>query len=126
MTSRSVLTTPKIFVSHSAQDAEVAGQLVALIRLAFNLPAQDIRCTSVDGSRLPGGAYTDGQLRKEILSADVLIGLISKSAIGSAYVMFELGARWGIAKPLIPVLAPGSDSSLLAGPPRRYQCSSRW
>jgi hypothetical protein len=116
MIDRRTFVPPKIFISHSARDARLAEQLVDLIRAAFNFSSKHIRCTSVDGTRLPGGAYTDEQVRREVAEATLLIGLISQNAISSAYVLFELGARWGAAKPLIPVLAPGSTPSMLAGP----------
>jgi len=116
MIDRQTCLPPKIFISHSSHDAQIAGQLIDLFKAAFNLPSRDIRCTSVDGSRLPGGAYTDEQIRREISGAVVLIGLISHNSVSSAYVLFELGARWGAGKPLIPVLMHGSKSSMLAGP----------
>jgi hypothetical protein len=53
----------RLFISHSAKDGSVAERLIELIQSALNLPAADIRCTSVDGYRLPGGASTEDQLR---------------------------------------------------------------
>jgi TIR domain len=109
-------STPLLFVSHSSRDKEIADALVRLFRSALNLRPDEIRCSSVDGYRLPGGADTDEQLRAEILTAETLIGIISPHGMSSAYVLFELGARWGARKHLIPVLVPGVDSSTLKGP----------
>ena len=60
----------KLFVSHSAKDAEIAEALIELIRNALGLPENSIRCTSVDRYRLPGGVKTEEQLREETLIAD--------------------------------------------------------
>jgi hypothetical protein len=46
----------------------------------------------------------------------VFVGLISRSSFASAYVLFELGARWGAQKTLMPLLAPGFDKGQLRGP----------
>lgn len=105
-----------IFISHSHQDAELVKRLITLLRASLNLPSDQIRATSIDGFRLPGGANTDEQLRTEVQGAAVLIGLISKSSLRSAYVIFELGARWGSGKPMVPLLAPEIGSDLLQGP----------
>ncbi len=94
----------------------MAGLLVDLLRSALNLPANEIRCTSVEGHRLAGGQETDRALRAEIRDCETFIGLISEASIESAYVLFELGARWGVERHLLPLLAPNADSGLLRGP----------
>jgi len=105
-----------VFISHSHDDAELVKRLIILLRSALNLPSQQIRATSVDGFRLPGGSNTTEQLRVEVQEAAVLIGLISKSSLQSAFVIFELGARWGSGKPMIPLLAPDMEPKFLVGP----------
>ncbi len=107
---------PRVFISHSSHDRELAGLLLDLLRSAINLPDESVRCTSVEGHKLAGGQETDRRLREEIRSCEAFIGLISEASIESAYVLFELGARWGTEKHLLPLLAPGANPSLLRGP----------
>jgi hypothetical protein len=111
-------TVPKVrlFISHASDDAVLAAHIVALFRAALNLPAEAIRCTSVDGHRLPGGADTDEQLRRELQETDALVGILSASGMRSTYVLIELGARWVLNKHLLPLLAPGTPASVLGGP----------
>lgn len=109
--------TIRLFISHASADAELAGRLVDLFRSSLNLPASAIRCTSVDGYRLPGGADTDDQLRREVVDeAEVFVGIVSGTSMRSVYVLFELGARWAVRKHLVPLLAPGAPVGLLGGP----------
>ena len=82
----------KLFISHSSDDTELATLLVQLLATALVMKSQDIRCTSVDGYRLPGGADADEQLRDEAWSAECFLGIISSQSLASAYVLFELGA----------------------------------
>ena len=114
--SSTVLDMTKIFVSHSGNDLTLAELVVSLMRSALTLSAREILCTSVDGHRLPAGADTDEHLRREVLVSPVFVGLISQSSFESAYVLFELGARWGAGKQLIPLLAPGFSAASLKGP----------
>jgi hypothetical protein len=88
----------RVFISHSSKDVGVAEKLIQLIRPALNLKVEDIRCTSVDGYRLPGGAKTDNNLQIEIHKCELLIGLVSSDSMNSHYTLFELGARWGAKK----------------------------
>ncbi len=115
--SESIGTGPvRVFISHSSADRELAERITRLFRLAMNLHPGSIRCTSVDGHRLPGGVDTSDTLKREIVEAEVFIGLISQSSNESAYVLFELGARWGASKILMPVLAPGMSFADMKGP----------
>jgi len=111
-----VISSKKVFISHSSKDAELAELLGALLRTALKLSKDDIRITSVDGYRLPGGVNSEDQLRNEIKNSLSFIGLISSDSIESPYVLFELGARWGFEKTLIPLLAPGVEAGILKGP----------
>ncbi len=106
----------QIFISHSSEDSVVAEHLANLFHTSLHLSKTEIRCTSVDGYRLPVGTNTDEQLRREVLECPVLVGLISQHSFESAYVLFELGARWGKNAFLAPVLAPGVSASVLRGP----------
>lgn len=106
----------RLFISHSSRDQELAGLLVELFRAGLELSPSEIRCTSVDGYRLEIGADTEDQLREEILEAPAFLGLISEAALGSSYVLFELGARWGAKLHIAPLLASTVDHRLLPGP----------
>ena len=72
-----------IFISHSSRDAHLATQLVNLLRLAFSLRVDEIRCTSVDGYRLKAGADTDDQLRREVRESQLFLALITPSSVTS-------------------------------------------
>lgn len=104
-----------IFVSHSSKDVDLAKALINLLKSALGLPANQIRCSSVDGYRLPVGVNTENKLREEVKAAKVVIGLITPSSLTSHFVMFELGARWGAGLFLAPLLA-GVVPSELKGP----------
>ena len=108
----------RVFISHSSLDKEVTAILINLLRQALNLGSGDIRCTSVDGFRLPAGVSTNEALRQEVYEAGIVIGLITPNSMGSAYVLFELGARWGAEKAMIPLLASGIKPEHLEGPLR--------
>lgn len=105
-----------IFISHSSQDEKIAKALIELLMIALNIPADRIRCTSVKGHQLEPGASVEETLRREINESKAFIGLITPSSLHSTYVLFELGARWGIQRHLVPVLALGIDASELKDP----------
>ena len=127
-----------IFISHSSADAKVAKALIDLLRDAFNIEPARIRCTSVPGYKLEAGAHTETQLRQEIQQSRVFIGLLSEISLDSAYVLFELGARWGMMQSnyyggmgmsgmknkIFPLLAAGASGSIIRGPLKAYNALS--
>lgn len=117
------VTAPRVFISHSSQDEKVAAALVELLGAALSLESADIRCTSVPGYKLPTGAHTSTQLREEINGAEVVMGIVTTYSIQSSYVLFELGASWGLGKPTFPLLARGAEFSIIPGPMRERHAS---
>ncbi len=107
----------KVFVSHSSKDKLLVNALEELIRLSLCLPASEIRCSSVDGSRIPGGATTDETLRSEVNSSGSFVVVLSPQSISSHWVVYELGARWGAGKSILPLLAPQASPDILRDGP---------
>jgi hypothetical protein len=104
-----------VFISHSSKDADLALALIELLKAGLGLLTNQIRCSSVDGYRLPVGVNSEATLREEVNEAKAVIGLITPSSLSSAFVMFELGARWGANQYLAPLLA-GVKPNELRGP----------
>lgn len=105
-TEADMASTMMVFVSHSSRDVSLATALVDLLQAAIRgLHANRIRCSSVNGYGLPGGVSTAEQLRRDINGTKVFVALITPNSLLSLYVMFELGARWGAKRPLVPLLA---------------------
>jgi hypothetical protein len=121
-----------IFLSHSSADAKVAKALIDLLRDAFQIENNKIRCTSLPGYKLPAGAHTESELRREVQQVRIFIGLLSEISLDSAYVLFELGARWGSTQDyggyngsstknrIFPLLAAGASGSILREPLKGY------
>jgi len=105
-----------IFISHSVLDKKIVNLLIEMLRLALNISARKIRCTSISGHKLSAGVFQDEQLRADIANSKVFICIITPKSNESDYVAFEMGARWGSNQPLIPFIACKSGISLLKGP----------
>lgn len=105
-----------IFISHSNADEHIAKSIIDIVKKAYNILPERIRCTSVPGYKLSIGANTEVQLKEEIFSSNVFVALITEKSVNSAYVLFELGARWGAELPLFPLICDRNGISLLAGP----------
>ena len=106
----------RVFISHSGADKELAEALIRLLRAALPLDPDSIRCTSVHGYKLPTGAEVDAQVRSEAVDATTFIAILTPASLESMYVLFELGARWGVGKPLFPLMARGTTTGALEGP----------
>lgn len=100
--------TPRIFICHRHASAPVAEALIKLIKYAFEVEDRDIRCTSVPGYRLQAGAKSADTLQADLFGAEVVLGLITPQTTESDYVLFELGASWGLKTPTFPLRISGA------------------
>ena len=105
-----------IFISHSSKDKDIAELLIHLLKDALSLNVEDIRCSSVPGYTFEAGVSIEESVKREAFGAEAFVGLLTPNSLRSTWVLFELGARWGADKRIVPVLAKGSSVSDLDGP----------
>jgi hypothetical protein len=99
---------PRIFISHRHKDQKVARKVIDLLESAFRTRAGDIRCTSVPGYKLAVGSQSADSLQTDLIGAEIVMGLIGPDTSESDYVLFELGASWGLRKPTFPLRLAGA------------------
>lgn len=113
---REAMMTTKVFISHAADDIQLATALVDLLFSCMHLDDEQVRCTSVPGHKLPVGSDVAKTLRDELGESSVVIGLLTPRSLRSSWVLFELGAAWGSHKNTKPLLSDDVDFSDLPGP----------
>lgn len=99
---------PRIFISHRHKDQTLARKLIDLLESAFRTRTGDIRCTSVPGYKLAVGSQSADSLQADLNGAEIVMGLIGPDTSESDYVLFELGASWGLRKPTFPLRLAGA------------------
>lgn len=99
--------TLRIFVCHSVEDKEDAKQLIKHLLVSFS----NVHIFTADG--LSAGQNWQSIVKREISRSDVFVVLLSPTSLASSLVLSELGAAWGLGKPIIPVITePGIISRL--------------
>lgn len=96
----------RVFISYARADKETARKLRRLI-------SQYPRVRVVTADELSTGEDWDSQLQRELDACDVFIVLLTLSAVESAWVLRELGAAWGLRKPIIGVYTHSSVISMI-------------
>lgn len=109
-------STLKILVSHSSRDLQIVEKVVDLLTSALRLTSSEIRCTSLAGHKLAGGAQTDEALRREVRETPLLLAIVSPSFLESFYAVFELGGRWATNRPLKVLATPRIDFKSISAP----------
>ena len=87
----------RVFLSYADADRTYARHLQELLS-----PFANFRVFTTDA--LSAGEDWTPKLREEIARSDVFVVLLSPSSVRSAWVLQELGAAWGLNKPIVPVL----------------------
>lgn len=97
----------KVFLSHSAQDAELVAGIKAQI--------EALRITVYlyeEHSEL--GRSVTSKLQEAIRTHDALIALVTPSSASRPYVHQEIGYALGQGKPAVAIVTPGVDAQVLA------------
>ncbi len=87
----------RVFLSYAASDAAQALRIRSVL-----LKQPDIKIFTTD--TLSAGENWIPKLRRALLESDLFIVLLSPNAVESKWVLYELGAAWGLNKPIIPVV----------------------
>jgi hypothetical protein len=115
-----VFDRPRVFISHRHVDKPVAVPLVAMVETAFEISKSDLRCTSVSPHRLAAGDRIGDCLRAEILTAEIMLGLLAPDTRESVSVMFEMGEAYALERPTYPLLVRGATSIDIPAPIRDF------
>lgn len=105
----------KIFISHASKDKEIADLLVDLMQTGLNIPSEDIFCTSLEGLRIPVGSNFIEHIKKQLVSPEVVISLLSPNYFQSQFCLCELGATWAMTHKHIPILIPPASHTDING-----------
>lgn len=100
---------PKVFISHSNEDADVANK--------FAQALEDVELSTWLAPRdIPGGANYAQEIMRAILEADVLLVLLTPKAISSPHVKREVDVAINQGKTLLPVLLEKGNNFLATLP----------
>lgn len=94
----------RVFLSYTATDAAPARRVHAILSKQPNIEIFSTNSLSAGENWIP-------KLRKALSEADLFIVLLSPNAFESKWVLYELGAAWGLNKPIIPVVTQLEMSS---------------
>ena len=97
----------KVFISYSSPDKMIAGQILSVSQNT------DIRVYLYQNDQQFGKDITQ-KVKKEIMSSDCIIALLSASSQQSSFVNQEIGFAEGQDKLIIPVICPGFNKDNLA------------
>jgi hypothetical protein len=107
---------PGVFVSHAASDKPFVDAFVDnLLLLGCEVPRQQIFYSSGTANGVPGGADLGAYVRKRVSDDVLVVALITPTFLSRPFCIAELGAAWGRADSLLPLLTPGVSRQELDG-----------
>lgn len=95
-----------VFLSYSSADQELADKV-----RHYLVSYLDARVFTQDSLSI--GERWEDRLRDEISSSKIFVVILSPHSLGSSWMRWELGAAWGLEKPVLSVCAEPSFSAKL-------------
>ena len=85
----------KIFISHSSKDKTIISEFVDhILQLGVGIEEENIFCTSIEDMDIRNGEDIRNHIKKNILSSDFSILMISENYKKSEICLNEMGAVW--------------------------------
>jgi hypothetical protein len=95
----------KLFISHASADKEFIDIFLRFIYEGCGLHEDDVFCTSLSGTLLPGESFIN-DIKNNVLNSECAIFLITENYLDSYFCIAELGAAWILNKHIIPIVVP--------------------
>ncbi len=103
---------PKVFISHSSADKELADALFDLLQTGCDLSARDIFCSSIDGAGIKTGEDFVKWIDMELRHATLVLLIVTPNYFISKFCIAEMGAAWTLDKKVFPILLPEMDPEI--------------
>src|SRR5438067_6824935 len=107
-------TRLRVFFSYAAADSASAHRLRSLLSQHPNL---QVFTTDI----LSAGEDWVSHLKSELSACDLFVVLLSPNSLESNWVLSEIGAAWGLDKPIIPVVTNKEILSNIPFPVSQFQ-----
>ena len=91
----------RVFISHSTSDTWIARHIAADIKRKgrrFGLT------TFLDAKDIGPGELIDERIRESLRGCSKFVVLLSSKSIRREWVLIEIGAAWGLRKPIVAIL----------------------
>ena len=95
----------KIFISHSSEDKEIVGELIALIE-GMGVKSEQIFFSLFEGYGIKLGANWLDAIREELTEETLVLFVLTTNFYNSHMCQCELGAVWANTLEHIPILVP--------------------
>jgi hypoxanthine phosphoribosyltransferase len=93
-----------LFISHHHGDDWIVARLSRILQHCLRLAPDRVRCTSTPTGKLAPGTGITAALMRDSAQARAFVGVYSRCALRSPWVMAETGARLGVGKAVLPVV----------------------
>ena len=95
-----------VFISYSQADSEIASRVQGALK--------DISISGwLDQADIAAGDSISSKVKESLKQANALIVLVSPSSLANKWVQFEVGAAFGMGKPIIPVIIDSQSPDMV-------------
>ena len=107
---------PRVFITHSSLDQELAERIVGALRLATDVDESRIFCSSIEGYGITAGQDFLQYILDQLQNTPLVLPLITPAYLDSRFCQWELGGAWVLEVDMVPILVEPVRPEQLEGP----------